>query len=150
MRPLLALLLLAGCAPARGGAVAEIEIAAAPPATAEPTAAPDQPQSAPVLGRWAGMGEQTSGSRWSIHVELHSLGPGPCGRVRYHDGGCVGEWICKGKSDGKRLEARERITRGPCILTGDMTMSVEKDGTLDWHWENGDEKAWGRLSRSAR
>lgn len=149
MRARVALLLLAGCVPARGaGAIAEIEIGPAPPATSEPALSPSaRAASAPILGRWKGMGEQTSGARWSIEVDLHALGPGVCGRVRYHGEGCVGEWICHGKSDGKRITAREKITRGRCIPTGEMTMSVEKDGTLDWHWEADGEQAWAKLQR---
>jgi hypothetical protein len=149
VRGLPALLLLAGCVQARGaGAVAEIEIAAAPAPTAEPAPPPSRAASVSILGRWKGMGEQTSGARWSMHVDLYALGPGFCGKVRYDGHRCEGEWVCTDKSDGRSLAAHERIFHGPCIPTGDMTMTVEKDGTLDWHWESGEEKAWARLQRT--
>jgi hypothetical protein len=118
-------------------------------AAPEPIAAPEAEG---LLGHWEGVGRQDSGSTWAMEVDLHTVRPGVCGKVRYPTIPCAAEWICAGQSDGRTLHARERLTEHPerCIDAGEMTMELTPDGALEWTWSGGGESAHARLARGKR
>jgi hypothetical protein len=150
----LASLALAACARTTGSeAVVVVDIPAAVPVPAELGARPPRhPLSAPdFVGHWEGVGRQKNGSSWKMIVDIESVGPGRCARVRYPTVPCAAEWICAGGVKDGALHAREHLTEdvGNCIDDGDMKMSLSPDGRLDWRWEasSSDETAEARLTR---
>ena len=139
-------LALTGCAAAAQPGVAVIEIGPALPSSA----APEPPRApTPILGHWRGVGRQSSGATWPMEVEITSLRPGRCARVRYPSIPCAAEWICTTRSDGTTLRAREHVTenRRACIDAGMLTMTVAGDHRAEWAWEGSGERAHARLTR---
>ena len=156
--PRLALLLLAGCAGGpRREPVAVIEIAPAKPepaaaASAEKPPPAPPPASPPLVGHWIGVGVQASGATWAMDVELTSLGPGLCGHARYPSIPCTADWICGARSDGRSLQATERVTDGQnrCIDGGTMNLKLTPQGELSWRWAGSGETARAELARMSR
>ncbi len=156
--PLAALALaIASCARGTGSEpVVVVEIPPAVPASAEEEPAPPRraPQGPGFVGHWEGVGVQKNGSTWKMIVDIESLGPGRCGRVRYPTVPCAAEWICEERSKDGTLRAREHLTEGVrnCIDNGEMTMTLAPDGGMDWRWVDPDadsgETAQAHLVRS--
>ena len=97
---------------------------------AAPSHDADAPAQGSVLGRWSGVGYQSSGSSWEMVLDVAHTDEGPCAVVRYPDVGCAGYWTCTGSSDGTRLKAVERITTGKkhCIDRVDVSVKLVSRG----------------------
>jgi hypothetical protein len=144
-------------APASDVAPEPVTIELGAPSAREPVSPSPPPRLAvaagsPLLGRWTGTGEQTSGDQWPMEVEVTSVDPGVCATVDYPSLGCSGEWRCTQASSEDVLDALEQITVDPrhqCVPTGHMTMRLR--GSRDyamWRWDGGRESARALLRRA--
>jgi hypothetical protein len=124
-------LVLGGCMPAFGGS-----------RTALPTA---------FFGSWEGRGSQSDQpGDWSIAATLTGGQPvgGLVGTIAYPSLSCSGTLTLRAAS-ASRLELEERITSGPCVDGGIITLTALDDGSLryDWHKNGETMTAEGMLSR---
>ena len=103
-----------------------------------------------LLGRWSGVGYQSTGADWDMVVDIARTDEGPCAAVHYPDVDCTGYWTCKGQSEGDYLEAVERITSGrdKCIDQTRVRLRLTPSGRAEFEAQADDQTAEGTLERT--
>lgn len=86
-----------------------------------------------LLGKWSGVGRQTSPrTAYGVSIDLRAL-RGAAGDIAYPELACGGRLTFL-RRKGARYVFRERITTGNCVDEGTVTLELLTPDTVDFRW----------------